>query len=499
MPSRLDIPTQLPQAIQGKTYSYSFATQVTGGTGPPYIWALVGSLPPYLRLNTSSGMIGGTISKSAKVTSYTLKICATGAKRAVSGATPGNTAYQSTIISVAKAASPARLTPTPTSTLGVTTTELPAAISGKNYSVTIVAVGGRSAHFCNLQRGSSLPVGYSIVPNTSTISGRSAILSEGRTRTISPLFTLVVTDSAVPPAKVNITLTITTYMPGPVIGVTPAICVVLRQCDAAVATATGGIPPYQFVSNQFAGGIPPLGMTVDINGRLTGIAQQQGIFTFGVCAVDSVARRSCGRTTVTVTAPPTFRITVNKGGDGQGTVSADSGVLNCGATCLGDYVAGTQVTLSANPAAGSVFTNWSGACAGTGTCTLLLNTDAVVTATFTSVATGTYSGNIHWPNIQPAGISGTCGAQVIYRSITLPKSQGGKIVGNINNGVFITGTRVGSAITVILPNTAGGQRGPFVWRWHGASLTGTLPAICFNTSTGTVISESSYNFNLQKS
>ena len=498
-PTRLNVPTQLPQAIQGKTYSYSFANQATGGTGPPYIWKLTGDLPPNLRLNTSTGKISGTISATAKITSYTLKVCATGSKRAVSGATPGNTACKSTKITVAKTAPTAKPTPTPTSTLRVTTNELPAAISGQNYSATIVAVGGRGARFCNLQRGSSLPTGYAIVPDTCIISGRGAILSEGTTRTISPPFTITVTDSAVPPASVNVTLTITTYVPEPVITMIPVICVALTLCNALVATATGGTPPYQFVSNQFAGGIPPLGMAVDINGRLTGTPQRQGIFTFGVCAVDSVARQSCQTTTVTVTAPPTFRITVNKSGDGQGTVSADSGTVNCGATCQSDYIAGTRVTLTANPAAGSIFTNWSGACTGVGACILILNADSVVTATFTAVATGTYSGNINWPNIQPAGISGTCGAQVIYRSITLQESQGGKIVGNINNGVSITGTRVGSAITVILPNTAGGQRGPYIWQWNGTTLTGTLPAICFNTTTGAVLSESSYSFNLQKS
>lgn len=498
-PTRLDTPAQLPQAIQGKTYSYSFAGQATGGTGPAYIWKLIGDLPPNLRLNASTGKISGTISATAKITSYTLKICATGSKRAVSGATPGNTACKSTKITVAKAAPTARPTPASTSTLRVTTDELPAAISGQNYSATIVAVGGRGAHFCNLQRGSSLPTGYAIVPDTCIISGRGAILSEGTTRTISPPFTITVTDSAVPPALANVTLTITTYVPEPVVTMIPAVCVALTLCNVLVATAAGGTPPYQFVSNQFAGGIPPLGMTVDINGRLTGTPQQQGVFTFGVCAVDSVARQSCRTTTVTVTAPPTFRITVNKSGDGQGTVSADSGIVNCGATCQGGYIAGARVTLSAIPATGSIFTNWSGACTGVGTCILILNADSVVTATFTAVATGTYSGNINWPNIQPAGISGTCGAQIIYRSITLQESQGGKIVGNINNGVSITGTRVGSAITVMLPNTAGGQRGPYTWQWNGTTLTGTLPAICFNTTTGAVLSESSYSFNLQKS
>lgn len=494
----LEVPAQLPQATQGKVFSYLFSSGVTGGTGPPYNWNIVGNLPPGLHLNSSTGRLSGVVAKSAKIKTYVFKICASGAKRPVAGSAPGNTACVSTKLNVLSAKSTPKPTPAPTSTLRVTTIELPAAISGQEYRATIVATGGRGASFCNLRPGSSLPVGYAIVPNTCIITGRGAILGSGITRTISAPFTITVTDSAVPPASVNVTFTITTYVPEPVITMIPAVCAALVLCNVQVATATSGTPPYHFVSTQFAGGLPPLGMSVDINGRLIGIASAQGIFTFGVCAVDSVARESCQTTTVTVTPPPNFRITITKNGDGQGTVSANSGTINCGATCQGDYVVGTRVTLTANPAVGSVFSNWSGACTGVGTCTLTLNADSAVTATFTASATGTYSGDIDWPNIQPAGISGNCGAQKIFRSISLQESQGGKITGNINNGVSVNGTRVGSAITVTLPNTAGGLRGPYTWQWNGATLSGTLPAICYDTSTGAVLSESSYTFNLLK-
>lgn len=495
----LDVPPQLPQASQGKTFSYSFSNRVTGGTGPPYIWKIVGNLPSGIHLNSSTGQLSGVVSKSAKIKTYSLKICATGAKRPVTGSAPGNTACVTTKLQVLKAQSTPKPTPTPTSTLSVITSELPAAISGLEYRATIVAVGGRGARFCNLRPGSSLPAGYSIVPDTCIISGRGAILSSGTTRTISIPFTITVTDSAVPPASVNVTFTITTYVPEPAIAMIPAVCVVLTPCDVPVATVTGGTAPYYFVSNQFAGGLPPQGMIVDINGRLTGTPRQQGIFTFGVCAVDSVARQSCQTTTVTVTAPPNFRITINKNGDGQGTVSANSGIINCGATCQGDYVVGTRVTLTANPAVGSVFTNWSGACTGAGTCTLTLNADSAVTATFTASATGTYSGNIDFPDLSVPGVSGNCGAQVIYRSFTLQENAGGKITGTTNGGANISGTRVGSAITVTLQITPWGLRGPYVWQWDGTTLSGRSPAFCYDTATYAILKESSYSFTLKKS
>ena len=492
----LEVPSQLPQVTQGKTFSYSFSNRVTGGTGPPYIWKIVGNLPLGIKLNSSTGRLSGVVSKSAKVKSYVFKICATGAKRPVTGSAPGNTACGSTKLNVVSAQATPRPSPTPTSTLRVTTTELPAAISGQEYRVTIVATGGRGARFCNLRVGSSLPTGYAIVPDTCIISGRGAILSSGTTRTISAPFTITVTDSAVPPASVNVTLTITTYVPEPVITMIPAVCVALTPCNVLVATATDGTPPYQFVSSQFAGGLPPLGMIVDINGRLTGTTRQQGIFTFGVCAVDTVARQSCQTTTVTVTAPPTFRISINKNGDGQGTVSADSGNINCGATCQGDYVVGTRVTLTANPSVGSVFTAWSGACAGVGACTLTLNADSVVTATFTATPIGTFRGDIAYPNLSSPGVTG-CEAQSLPFSIDLKENNSGQILGTTTSGLTFTWTRIANAITVIF-QTRWGQRGPNVWQWNGAILTGALPVFCWTPSTGVLTKETSVNFTAQR-
>ena len=303
-PIVLDVPSQLPPATAGKSFSYSFSNHVTGGTGPRYNWKIIGlrNMPSGINLNSLTGQLSGVVAISAKVKSYTVTICATGRGRSDSSDKPGNTACVSTQLNVLRAESKPKPSLTPKSSLRVTTSELPAAISGENYQATIVTVGGQGARLCNLRPGSSLPSGYAIVPDTCIISGRGAKLSEGTTRTISSPFTITATDSAIPSATANVTLTITTYVPKPVITMIPAVCAALTLCNVQVATAASGTPPYHFVSSQFAGGLPPLGMKVDLNGWLTGPARQQGIFTFGVCAVDSVARQSCQTTTVTVTS-----------------------------------------------------------------------------------------------------------------------------------------------------------------------------------------------------
>ena len=71
------------------------------------------------------------------------------------------------------------------------------------------------------------------------------------------------------------------------------------------------------------------------------------------------------------------------------TVSANTGAINCGSTCSGSYASGTSVTLAASAASGATFAGWSGACSGTGSCTVSMTVSRSVTATFnTSGGTG---------------------------------------------------------------------------------------------------------------
>jgi TolB protein len=76
----------------------------------------------------------------------------------------------------------------------------------------------------------------------------------------------------------------------------------------------------------------------------------------------------------------TALLTVTRSGKGRVT-SAPAGI-NCGSDCSESYAVGTAVTLTATPLRGSTFTGWSGACSGTGACTLTMSADKSVTATF---------------------------------------------------------------------------------------------------------------------
>jgi hypothetical protein len=76
---------------------------------------------------------------------------------------------------------------------------------------------------------------------------------------------------------------------------------------------------------------------------------------------DGVVTMNASKTciaTFNLLPPLTFTLTITKVGTGSGTVTASG--INCGADCSESYTNGTVVTLTAIPAAGSTFANWTG-------------------------------------------------------------------------------------------------------------------------------------------
>jgi hypothetical protein len=73
-------------------------------------------------------------------------------------------------------------------------------------------------------------------------------------------------------------------------------------------------------------------------------------------------------------------------GTGTGSVSSAPQGITCGSSCAAPFDEGTVILLTASPAAGSQFAGWSGACAGTGPCTITLTADVQVTAAFAAAS-----------------------------------------------------------------------------------------------------------------
>ena len=98
--------------------------------------------------------------------------------------------------------------------------------------------------------------------------------------------------------------------------------------------------------------------------------------------------------TVTPTgAPPTvnFPLAVTK--VGSGTITSNPGGIACGNDCDESHAFGTRVALAATPAAGWVLDGWSGACAGTGACTVSMFSAKAAAAAFRFVGAGSAGAN----------------------------------------------------------------------------------------------------------
>lgn len=110
----------------------------------------------------------------------------------------------------------------------------------------------------------------------------------------------------------------------------------------------------------------------------------------------------------------TSTLAVSKDGNGAGLVTSSPSGIDCGTTCTATFAQPVSVTLTVTPAAGSMFTGWSGggSCSGSGgACQVLMSSDQSVKATFSLIPerlrvtkSGRGSGRV---TSNPTGI--TCG------------------------------------------------------------------------------------------
>jgi hypothetical protein len=75
-------------------------------------------------------------------------------------------------------------------------------------------------------------------------------------------------------------------------------------------------------------------------------------------------------------------VALARSGKGTGKITSSPRGISCGKRCSHGYAYGTPVTLKARPAKGSQFMRWSGACKGTGKCTLTVTDNVKVAARF---------------------------------------------------------------------------------------------------------------------
>lgn len=88
--------------------------------------------------------------------------------------------------------------------------------------------------------------------------------------------------------------------------------------------------------------------------------------------------------TVTPAQVPRYTLGVSIAGAGanNGSVASNPAGISCGNTCSASFNSGTPVTLTPRAVGRGLFAGWSGACTGTGTCTVTMDGNKAVTATF---------------------------------------------------------------------------------------------------------------------
>ncbi len=256
-------PETLPNGSVGTAYSQPLTA--TGGSGALQWSVSAGSLPAGITLNSTTGLLSGTPT-TAGSSNFTIRV------QDASGAS----ATRAYTVVIGEG-----LTITTPSTL-------PAASENVSYSQTLAASGGTAPYTWSLSVG-SLPPGLTLNTNTGVISGTPS--SAG-----SFSFIVQVRDSR----QVSGQKAFTLQVGGRITIATPAALpsAIVRTPYSEALVATGGTPPYTW--SLAPGGIPPLGMTVDRDGVLSGTPANAGTFTFTIQVTDSAGSTASRTFTLTV-------------------------------------------------------------------------------------------------------------------------------------------------------------------------------------------------------
>jgi hypothetical protein len=183
-------------------------------------------------------------------------------------------------------------------------------------------------------------------------------------------------------------------VPGTPTSVTASASDAQAALSWSAPVSDGGSAITGYDVTPYAGGVAQGTTSVGVVTQTTVTGLTNGTaYTFRVAAKNLVGTGlpSAESNSVTPTAPPVvarrFALTITKSGTGSGTVTSNVGGINCGGTCTGDFDAATVVSLTATPDGHSTFSGWSGACSGSGQCSVTMDAAKTAVANFNQVLT----------------------------------------------------------------------------------------------------------------
>jgi alpha-tubulin suppressor-like RCC1 family protein/subtilisin family serine protease len=248
---------------------------------------------------------------------------------------------------------------------------LPVGVRGKPYSETLAVLGGVPPYTVS-SAGGTLPPGLELDYPTRTISGIPIAAGS---------FSFSVTLQEAGGAQKTVQVTLEVQEPlslsfsgtgsGSVLFSNGAGC--SGDCSFSFPSGTLlTLTASPAVSSQFSG--------------WAGACSESGVCSVTMDGAKEIGAGFAIRSTT---------LTVNQPWSGSGAVQLSDGA-SCSGNCSRPYDWGTELTLSAVPAPGSIFLGWGGACSGTGSCSVLLEGDRLVFAKFQqagpdlqSIGTGT--------------------------------------------------------------------------------------------------------------
>ena len=148
----------------------------------------------------------------------------------------------------------------------------------------------------------------------------------------------------------------------------------------------GGTTPYSYclaTTNSSAGcswnSTKPASYTFASAGAKT-------LYAFVRDAAGRVSAAKSAATSITLMQTLSVTVTTSNGGGGSVTIPTAEGNTDCtSGTCSNSYAKDTSVNLTATANAASSFGGWSGACSGTGGCTVVMSADKSLGALFNLV------------------------------------------------------------------------------------------------------------------